>query len=156
MPGEPSPREWLPPRAPTAFPPPSAMVARDSRQPVSGAPGRRRAPASALSTWSLILGIAGLALLVLTLGVGAPLTLPCSAAAWACATVDRRRAQALDPDRPLPARAGRMLGIAGVVLGLLALVLWTAVVAGGTSLEETLESWRNELEREQQQRSLGL
>jgi hypothetical protein len=100
--------------------------------------------------------VAGLGLLVLTLGIAAPLTLPSSAAAWACATVDRRRAQALDPDRPLPARAGRILGMAGVALGLVALILWIAVLAAGASLEQVLEGWRNELEREQRQRSVGI
>jgi hypothetical protein len=149
---------WLPPRPPSH--PDAAGSARPARRPAAGGYGpdrpRRRAPSSALSTWSLTSGIAGLGLLLLTLGAAAPLSLLLSAAAWACATIERRRAAALDPQHPLPARSGRLLGITGVVLGLLALMLWAALLLSGASFQDVLEGWREELEREQRQRSLGV
>ncbi len=150
-------RGWLPPVPPGGPGAPSPA----SENPPAGAPvfvrpQRRAVPKSAVATASLTLGVVGLVLLTLSLGLGLLLSLPCSAAAWALATLERRRAAILDPGAEPPASAGRILGILGVVLALVALVLWGLIFASGASPEDILEQWRQELERQQQRSAQAL
>ena len=175
---EKAPSGWLPPRPPEHGPgsrgfaapvvPPWDRGATPSEQSgprsavesgVASPPGSRpvfvRAPKaserpSGLARTSLVLGVAGLVVLLVSLGLAALISLVCSGAAWALALVDRRRARTLDPDRPPPATAGLVLGVLGVVLAIVALVLWSMLLASGGSAEEILEQWRQELERRRQ------
>jgi hypothetical protein len=148
---------WLPPAAPGGRPPPLFEPAppepepeREPAEPDSvkaawGTPAGRPAfqpsssPPNTLATTSLVLGVAGLLLVIF-----APLSLPFSAAAWITGAQARKRVKAGITDRGDPAaRWAVALGIIGVVLGVLIVVAWIALVVSGVDLEEL----RRDLER---------
>jgi hypothetical protein len=103
-------------------------------------------PGNGAATASLVLGILGLTVLVLTLGIGFLFSLPASIGAWVAGAKGRKRVssgQTTSGDGL--AHAGVILGIVGVVLGIAGMVLWVALIASGLDLEE--------LQRDLEQRS---
>jgi hypothetical protein len=86
-------------------------------------------PPNGSATASLALGIAGLAILVTSTGLLAPLTIPCSILAWVYGSRALGRVRAGETDQGEgAARAGRICGIVGLVLGILALLFWVALL----------------------------
>jgi hypothetical protein len=93
-------------------------------------------PGNGAATVSLILGIFGLVLLLLSLGFGV-LSLPLSVAAWITGHRGRRRvARGETAEGDGIAHAGVILGIVGVVLALIGIVVWVVLIAAGLDLEE--------------------
>lgn len=164
-----TPPGWLPPQAPSGAPrprfeppahapasaptsPPDAggpsFVARQQRAPGAGRGGHANTYAIA----SLVCGVAGLGLLVVTLGLGFFFALPCSIAAWLCAVQAKRRiADGRLRRGSGQAQAGQVLGMVGLALGVLAMVVWVALILSGFSIA----GFQRDLERrlEQQRRS---
>jgi hypothetical protein len=102
-----------------------------------------RAAGNSSARWSLIAGIGGLALFVFPSGFGLLFifNLPCSIMAWVLGREGLRRADAGEgPEQRGRAQAGMVLGIIGVVLGVAAIVAWAIAIA-------TSEELRNELSR---------
>jgi hypothetical protein len=147
---EPEPVEWLPPQARGAAPPPQfAPTAVDPAWPPPAAPVPAvPAPAPARpgrgnpsARWSLIAGIGGLVLFVFPSGFGLVFifNLPCSIMAWVLGREGRRRADAGEgPEHGGRAQAGMVLGIIGVVLGVAAIVAWAIAIATSEELRHQL------------------
>ena len=114
----------------------AALAARDDRQlfaSLEGLPFSSVAPAPALAqsngsaTASLVLGIVGLCVLLLSFGFFSVLTLPISATAWGIGRSARRSATGPEPWRS-SARAGEVMGIVGTVLSLVLMAGCAAIV----------------------------
>jgi hypothetical protein len=115
----------------------AALAARDDRQlftAVNGLPFSSSAPAPALAqsngsaTASLVLGIVGLCVLLLSFGFFSVLTLPISATAWGLGRSARRSATGSESWRS-SARAGEVMGIVGTSLSFLLMAGCAAVIA---------------------------
>ncbi|MDP9383829.1 MAG: hypothetical protein M3P50_01085, partial [Actinomycetota bacterium] len=106
-----------------------------------------------LAVASLLFGLAALALLVLTLGLGFFFALLLAAAGWLCAVSARRRL-ATDPGRGGEgiAHAGRIISLIALGLAVVAMIVWLVLIAGGFSLEEFREDLQRELDRRREQR----
>jgi hypothetical protein len=152
---EPTGSGWLPPRAPGGQPPPRFDMTspEPAPPPPPAAPPTfvrppRAGPTNGLALTSLILGLVGLGLLVLSLGWGFPITLPCSIAAWLCGANARTRINLGEATTGRgQAQAGYLLGIAGVVIGVAAAVGWIIWLANGGDIEHLqrdLERWRDQ------------
>jgi hypothetical protein len=130
---------WLPPQAPDA-PQPGAPEAP------AEAPIFVRAPATTgtngLAIAALVCAISSLALLLLSLGLAFPFSLPLGISGWICA------ARARVDVRPGQRRAGLVLAIAAVALSALAAVVWIGLIAAGFSVEELQQNLEDELERQ--------
>ena len=128
---------------------PPTFVSRTQKQP-DAKPG---GPANKLAIASLVAGIAGLLLLVLSLGLGFFFALPCSIAAWLLGVHAKRSiADGRLAAGAGQAHAGQMIGMIGVGLGVVAMVVWIALIASGFSIE----GFQQDLERElEQQRDSG-
>jgi hypothetical protein len=161
MADDPTPR-WLPPQAPGGEPPPRFEPAPPPEPPVAepAAPPSGPAPytpagrptfvrggqtsANGLAVAALVLGIAGLGLL-LTVGLFFPISLPCSIAAWICGAQARNKENLGEAGGGrAQAQAAYLLGVIGVVLGVIAAVGWIAAIALGVDLEEL----RRDIERQ--------
>jgi hypothetical protein len=96
----------------------------------------------------VIVGSLSLALLVLSLGIWFPLTIPLSIAALVLARAARRRLDAgVAGTGSGAAKAGRVIAITGIVLGIVAGAVWVILFAAGFSLEELRDDLERELER---------
>jgi hypothetical protein len=151
MPDEPS---WLPPRPPGEDRPGRLWAGPPDRDgwlppapPVEPVPrdGQRRRPPefvhadgrpkNGAAVAGVAMGIGGLALLILSLGLLFPVSIPCSTGAWAFAIVARRRLHGDVVSRAArQARLALALGIGGVVLGFVAGIVWIALLATGADL----------------------
>jgi hypothetical protein len=146
-----TPGGWLPPTAPGAGPRPRFDTAPE-QPPASGPTFVRAAPRpgerNATAVWAIVLGITGLALLVLSLGTLFMLTLPCSIAAWVLAGRARKR---IDSGTTRhgggQATAALWLGRIGVIAGVAALVVFVALLASGFDFEEFRDDLQRELDR---------
>src|SRR3954451_8383313 len=119
-----------PPYQPPPPPPGYAPVSYPAYAP------RPAGPPNGKATTALVLGIAGLALVVTSSGLLAPLTLPCSILAWVYgskATRSVRMGETTEGEGL--AKAGRICGIVGVVLSTLALLAWIAIIVAATTTE---------------------
>jgi hypothetical protein len=155
---------WLPPQAPGAQPPPRFDPAPEpepepppqqlppppaAEQPVFVPARRPSQGTNTLAVAALVLGIAGIALLVLSLGLGFIFALPCSIGAWLCGAQARARIGAGETQAGSgQAQAGYILGIVGVVLGIGAMVAWIALIASGFSVEDFRDDLERELDRQ--------
>jgi hypothetical protein len=84
----------------------------------------------------LILGIAGLAVVVLGMGVFFFVSLPCSILAWVFGANTKRRIERGETlEGRTQADSAYVLGIIGVVLGVLGLVAWIVLIALGNIIE---------------------
>lgn len=77
---------------------------------------------------SLVLGIVGLSLLLISFGLLSFLTLPVSATGWGLGRSARRAADSRGVPRPAAAQAGEVLGIVGTVLSTVVLAGCAAIV----------------------------
>jgi hypothetical protein len=140
-----TPSGWLPPRAPGARPEP----APERPAPVFAHATAARGERNRAAIWALALGIAGLVLLVLSLGTLFAITLPCSVAAWLLAARAQREIESgRTRDGEGRATAALWLGRIGVLAGVIAAVVLIALIASGFDIEQ----FRDELERELEQR----
>src|SRR3954451_2886459 len=167
---------WLPPQAPGGQPPPRFdMVAPGHaeaepeatpaeplpRLEPSLGPPPPVAATNGLALTALILGILGIALAVVTIGLGFILSIPCSVAACLCAARARARIDhgQLGGKRGR-ATAGYVLGVAGVVIGVAAAIGWIVWLLNGgdfDSLQRDLERYQDEHTRDAAVRAiLGL
>jgi len=150
---------WLPPVAPDGNPPPRFDTPQwAAPQPAAPAPApapdRRPPPrfdapkqaSSPAAVWGLVLGITGLALLLLSLGTLFFITLPLSFAAMSLGSKAREAGQS---------SAALWLGRAGVIAGVAAAVVLIALVAAGVDFEELRRDIERELERRQKDDSGG-
>ena len=107
------------------------------RQPRVPAAPAGSSPTNGLALTSLILGLLGIALLLLTVGLGFAIALPCSISAWMCGAQARTRiALGEAVSGRGQATAGYLLGVAGVVIGVAAAVGWIVWLANGGDLEQ--------------------
>ena len=130
-----TPSGWLPPVAPGTRPRP-----RPEAPPA-------RPPAGSASIWALVLSITGLALLLLSLGTLFLITLPCSAAGWVLAL------RAGGEDR---ATAALWIARIGVFAGVMAAVIFVALLAGGFDFEQFRDDMQRELRERQDRPSNGV
>jgi hypothetical protein len=175
-------RGWLPPNAPGAQPPPRfdavppppppapapappapgwSPPGADSRAQAGAppAPGRptftrEQAPGqrNTIAAWALGLGIAGLALLLVSFGTLFLITLPCSIAALMLG----RKAQGMAERGELAAGQGQVtaalwLGRIGVIAGVAALVVFVALVVSGFDFEQFRDDLQRELDQQRRQ-----
>jgi hypothetical protein len=109
------------------------------RPPVSG-------DTNSAAVWSLVLGLLGVLLLLPTAGV---LSLPVSVGAWITAVQARRRIDAgVTTAGEGMARAGKVLGIIGVVAAAVVIIALIVLIATGFDFEE----FQRDLERDLEQR----
>jgi hypothetical protein len=169
MTDEPQTGGWLPPRAPGGQEPPRFEPAppepeqpatapwhppvpqrAEERywgpapppQPPSAAPATA-APSNGLAIAAVVLGIASIALLVLSLGTSFIFSVPLSGAAWAIGA----RAKQHDPG-PGPARTAAVIGMVGVGLGVASAVVWIILLSAGFSLEDLRDYLERKLEEQ--------
>jgi hypothetical protein len=130
---------WLPPQAPGAPQP------REPERPPQ-APIFVRGPAetgtNGLAIAAIVCAISSIGLLLLSLGLSFPFSLPLGITGWICAI--RARVEV----RPSQRKAGLVLAIAAVALSGLAAAIWIVLIASGFSVEELQRSLENELERQ--------
>ena len=155
---------WLPPAAPGGHPPPrfdaGGWTAPRTADPEPGPAAARAHPprfdapqavGNVTAVWALVLGIAGLALLLVSFGTLFIITLPLSVAAWALAT--RARA-AIAAGRATTGQAqvtaALWLGRAGVIAGVAAAVVLIALIASGFDFEELRRDLEREMERQRE------
>jgi hypothetical protein len=166
--GEPEERLWAPPppeaerSAPPGWAPPSSpsrfqagRAYQDTPAPAPGPPrptfagDRPRGAPNRLAVAALVLGIAGIALLVLSLGLSFIFSIPLTGAAWVCAHQARTRLRlGREVSGAGQVKAGLILGIGGTVLGIAAMIVWIVLIAQGLSIEEFREDLERELERQ--------
>ena len=146
---------WLPPVAPDGNPPPRfdtpQWAAPRPAAPQPAAPGPDRLPpprfdgpkqaSSPAAVWGLVLGITGVALLLLSLGTLFFISLPLSFAAMSLGRRARDAGQS---------SAALWLGRVGVIAGVAAAVVLIALVAAGVDFEELRRDVERELERRRQ------
>jgi hypothetical protein len=153
---------WLPPAAPGAEPRPrfEPVPEEDTPSPPPAAPPSDRPafvrPQAAgvrdpAVAWALGLGIAGLGLLLLSLGTFFVVTVPLSAAGWALADRARKRAPAGEPRRGERQLAAALwLGRIGVIAGVLAAMIFFVLLAAGFDFEQLRDDLQRELDRQRQ------
>jgi len=129
---------WLPPQAPGA---PQPREPEPSQRPTF-VHGPAETGTNGLAIAAIVSGIASIALLVLSLGLAFPFSLPLGITGWICALrarVDVRAGQR---------KAGLVLAIAAVALSAIAAVVWVVLISAGYSVEELQQSLERELERQ--------
>jgi hypothetical protein len=156
---EPTTGGWLPPRAPGGQPPPQFESAppEPEPEPEAAPPAAERPivfqqptqPGNGAATTSVVLGIVGILLLLVSLGAGF-LSVPVSVGAWIAGVQGRNRvARGETMSGDGLARAGVVLGIVGVVIGVIGTVVWIVLFASGFDFEEfrrDLEQLQRDLE----------
>jgi hypothetical protein len=163
---------WLPPVAPGGNPPPrfdapqwAAPRPAEPRPatpqgPPAPRPPRLDAPeyaSNGAAVWALVLGIAGLALLLISFGTLFFITLPLSAASWTLATRARAAiAEGRTATGEGQAIAALWLGRAGVIAGVAAAVVLITLIASGFDFEEFRQDLERELDRRRQQEDGGV
>jgi hypothetical protein len=91
------------------------------------------------ATAGLILGIVGLAVVVLGAGVFFFVSLPCSILAWVFGANTKRRLERGEMlEGRTQAESAYVLGIIGVVLGVLGVVAWIVLIALGAAAADAL------------------
>lgn len=133
-PQAPPPGQYAPPgqyQAPGQYPPPGPYGQPGWYQPP---PSR---PTNGTAVAALVLGIAGIAVTLFFAGVLFIVSIPCSIAAWVLGVKGKKVAAPdplAEPMRPGGrgmAQAGLICGIAGIVLAILAIVLWVMLFSLG-------------------------
>jgi hypothetical protein len=107
-------------------------------------------PRNRLAVASLVSGIVGLVVLIVSLGLWFAIAVPLSAAAWVSGLRARKGiAEGRSATGAGQARAGLVLGIVGVALGVVAAVVWLyLVLVLNISLDEIQRDLERELERQ--------
>jgi hypothetical protein len=172
-----TPKGWLPPAAPGGKPPPRFDTPRwqPPTQPAPAAQPQPRPPAAqpqppvgerpvfvrpepgprnAAAVWALVLGITGLALLLLSFGTFFILTLPCSVGAWILGERARRRiARGETAQGHGQATAALWLGRIGVVAGVAAMVVFIVLLATNFDFERLRDDLQRELDRRRERQN---
>jgi hypothetical protein len=113
-------------------PPADYLGAPRAEAPQAARPAPRPAPEGGRATSALVLGITGLTLWLVSLGVLAAVSLPCSVLALVLGAGARRRIEAGETTGGLgAARTGVITGVVGVVLGVLGIAFWALVIFSG-------------------------
>jgi len=111
---------------------------------------------NAAAVWALALGIAGLTLLLVSLGSLFIVTLPCSVAAWVLAARARRQlASGTTQAGAGQATAALWLGRIGVIAGVAAMVVLIALIASGFDFEQFRIDLENELDQRRESQGDG-
>lgn len=131
---------WLPPVAPGGEP------ARPRFEP-ERPPAPRPRP-SAQAVWALVLSIGALSLLLVSLGTLFILTLPCSVAAWVLAL----RAADADGGRAV---AALWIARVGVMAGIVAAIVFIALLASGFDFEQLRDDVQRELDERRDRPASG-
>lgn len=143
LPPEPGPRVPVgPPPAYKTLPPPPTGA---QPLPPPPAPGHaaRVSPGSGngLAVAGFVLSVGAAVLLVMSLGIGFPMTLPASIAGALLGRAGRRRAERGETSRHRGlGQAGWVVGIVTTALGIAAAVVWIALLASEPGLLEDLEN----------------
>jgi hypothetical protein len=131
---------WLPPQ------PPGVPQPREPEPAPPKAPTFVRGPAetgtNGLAIAALVCAVSSIGLLLLSLGLAFPFSLPLAISGWICA------ARARVDVRPGQRKAARVLAIAAVALSVLAAITWIVLISAGITPEELQQSLENELERQ--------
>ena len=117
---------------------------------------RRPRQSNGTAVWGLVLGCAGLTLLLLSFGTLFFITLPLSAGAWVLG--QKARTAIADGSATTggnQATAALWLGRAGVIAGVAAAVVLIALIASGYDFEELRRELERELERQRQDEGGG-
>jgi hypothetical protein len=141
---------WLPPEAPggeapvrwdggmqTAAVPPPPPTAPPGlpRVPYPTAPPPAYPAPNGQATAGLILGIAGLSVLVLGAGFFFFISLPCSILAWVFGAKAKRRIERGEAlEGRSQAESAYVLGIIGVILGALGMLVWIVLIVLGAAV----------------------
>lgn len=154
-PEEPLPSGWLPPRPPgearpPAWPPPSGPPAKSRPQWTPGAPYApvQRPPSSPVAVAGIVVGAAGMLVLLLSAGVGYPLAGVMALLAIGLGVRAQGRIRAGTPGRPGQARTAIVVGAIGLGLALAAAVVWLVLSANGTTPQDLQQALERELERQ--------
>jgi hypothetical protein len=135
-----------PPHLPGGWLPPQAPGRPEPHEPPPQGPVFVRGPGeegtNGLAIAGLVCGVSAIGLLLLSLGLSFPFSLPLGITGWICAV--RARADV----RPSQRKAALVLAIAAVALSALAAVAWIVLIAAGFSVEELQRNLENELERQ--------
>jgi hypothetical protein len=162
-----TPSGWLPPKAPGAGPRPRFDAPPDPAPPVLQDPppprptfvqssGAARTERNSPAIWAVVLGITGLALLVLSLGSLFIVTLPCSIAAWTLAVRARGQIDSgVTTHGEGQAIAALWLGRIGVAAGVAAMVVFIALLAAGFDFEQFRDDLQRELDRQRERQDGG-
>jgi hypothetical protein len=136
------------------LPPPSATTpAPAGARPRFDAPRRRSNP---MAVWGLVLGCAGLTLLLVSLGTLVIISLPLSVGAWVLGQKARSAIAAGESSAGEgQAIAALWLGRAGVIAGVAVAVILIVLVATGFDFEELRRDLERELERQRQEENGG-
>jgi hypothetical protein len=151
---------WLPPVAPGAgprprFDAPAPAPAPPPQQIVR--PGPAAGSGNTPAVWALVLSIAALALLLTSLGTLFILTLPCSAAAWVLAGRARRRLERGESTwGESQTTAAMWLARIGVIAGVVAAVVFIALLASGFDFEQFRDDLQRELDDRRDRPSSGV
>jgi hypothetical protein len=132
---------WLPPVAPGTEPP------RPVFEPASVAPARPRTDPRAV--WALVLAVAGLSLLLVSLGTLFILTLPLSTAAWVLAL----RVGAAEGGQAV---AALWIARIGVIAGVAAAVVFIALLASGFDFDQFRDDVQRKLDEQRDTPSNGV
>jgi len=135
---------WLAPKAPERPAPPAPPPFR--HRP-AGEPPASRPPRDAVAVVSLALAVVALLVLILSVGLGFWLSLPCSIAAWRLG----RRGSASGGGRSAVAQVGAGLGIAGLCAGVAAALVWIVLAATGYSPDDLRRDLERQRDRARQQ-----
>ena len=154
---------WLPPQPPDDGAPPAERPEQprtpygapqpqsDPTRPtfVKNAPAQ--GPPNPPATASVVVGSIALALLLLFAGTTFILTVPASIVALVLARAAAKRIETgLTMVGAGPAQAGKVIAWIGIVLGILAGIVWIILLSSGVDVEGWLEDLRDDLERETQ------
>jgi hypothetical protein len=135
---------WSGPRSPGPTEPTRLGAGRPAERPPIGP----AAAANPAAVWALIFGITGLIVLVLSLGFGFLLALPCSAAAWFLARRAAARIARGESGRGAgQAQAALWLGRIGTVASVAAMIAFIALSVLGYDFEALRDNLQQELER---------
>jgi hypothetical protein len=137
-----TPSGWLPPVAPGSEP------VRPRFEPAPPAP---RSGPSRQAVWALVLSIGALSLLLISLGTLFILTLPCSVAGWVLAL--RARGAAGETGQ---ATAALWIARIGVIAGMVAAIVFIALLASGFDFEQFRDDLERELDERQDRPSGGV
>lgn len=149
--GSSAPHGWQPPtpaedapRIPPRTPPPGTPVPARGPSPAAGAAQQSNSAA----VWALVLGIAGLVLLLLSLGTLFLITLPCSGGAWILARRAGARIARGETTRGAgQATAALWVARIGVMAGVVAMVAFIVLTASGFDFEQFRQDLERDLER---------
>jgi hypothetical protein len=128
---------------------PQATPAADRPTFVQRTPAPAAGPGNSAATASVVVGSVSLALLLLSLGSMFFVCVPASIGALVLALAARRRIEAgLTAMGQGPAQAGRIIAWIGIVAGVVAGIVWIALIASGVDVQGWLEDLRDDLERQ--------